>query len=365
MGYAERVSADSQDLPPTVRRNGRPRTRQTGTVSGAEGQFRDAVNARAREGSQAADPRQIDPTKPDFPDRGRTGDSEAVMTSADASKTRARKTAKTTKGSKVTAGSKRELVQDSRPPAGALVTKRPRGRPRDDRYEPKYVAVAAVLTLLGYSKGQLIEHFGTCKKSFYNWLARYPELAEAVKKNGAIADAEVAAALRQRALGMTVREEKAFVDPRTGEVRKTTLLKEIPPSEVAAMMWLSNRQPDYWRHRSAIDLKNSDGSFEAFGEALCRQGKALEAEYRVVEPRPAPPSPTSASGEAATGPPPHPPLAPSQDAAGAKILQLLRPGVSRLIAAPTTASSDSVASEGGGDGAGHSTLKANGEGRPA
>jgi hypothetical protein len=224
------------------------------------------------------------------------------------------------------------------PPAPA--GKRPRGRPRDDGYEPRLVPIAAVLTLLGYSHRELIDHFGTCKRSFYNWLARYPEFAEAVRKNGAIADAEVAAALRTRALGMTVREEKAFVDHRTGRIRKTTVTKEIPPSEVAAMMWLSNRQPAYWKHRNTMDLTNSDGSFDGFVKAMRGAGKTLEGRYRVVEPAPAPIDPeplarSTAISEAAAAPDGDA-QTPREDVPTATILQLRRSG-GRLLTAPSSA----------------------------
>jgi hypothetical protein len=99
-----------------------------------------------------------------------------------------------------------------------------------------------------------------------------------------VADAEVANALRRRALGLTVRETKCFLDPRTGKVTKVTYDKPIPPSEVAAMMWLTNRQRDRWRWRQTLDLTNSDGSFAMFARTVHDVDQQMEGKFRVIEP---------------------------------------------------------------------------------
>lgn len=78
-------------------------------------------------------------------------------------------------------------------------------------------------------------------------------------------------------------------------------IKQYPPSEVAAMMWLSNRQKTLWKNQQSMDHTNSDGSFGAFANAA-RQvstqvtpGRTLEHqpadEAEIVEPSDEPASP--------------------------------------------------------------------------
>lgn len=74
-------------------------------------------------------------------------------------------------------------------------------------------------------------------------------------------DLKVEKALLKRALGYSRREiyREEIVDRKTGlptgEVRKRTVLKHIPPDVRAAMLWLQNRRPDRW--------KSSPADFEA------------------------------------------------------------------------------------------------------
>jgi hypothetical protein len=64
------------------------------------------------------------------------------------------------------------------------------------------------------------------------------------------ADEPIEAALRQRALGMTLQSITITVDKETGRVRHTTVIKQIAPSVRAIILWLANRSPDRWRFLS-------------------------------------------------------------------------------------------------------------------
>lgn len=166
----------------------------------------------------------------------------------------------------------------------AAEAKRRPGRP--DSYHSSFIQRAVNLTLLGLTYEQLASHFGLACSKFRAMCARHPELGTAIKEAGAPADGVVANALFQRAQGCSVPETKAFLDPRTGNIKTVTYLKHYPPSEVAAMMWLSNRQRETkrWAFRQSTDLTNSDGSFAEFVKALQEQHRTLQGRFRVVEP---------------------------------------------------------------------------------
>jgi hypothetical protein len=163
------------------------------------------------------------------------------------------------------------------PPKG-----RARGRP--DSYRPEFAKVAYKLTLLGLTQQELAEFFDLSPRAFERMIARHPDLRRAIKRAGLPADAEVAASLRKRALGYSHPETKAFLDPKSGKIKTVTITKYYPPSEVAAMMWLSNRQRTTrrWSWRSSVELTNSDPSFKMFAKAMHESDRALEGKYRAI-----------------------------------------------------------------------------------
>lgn len=164
------------------------------------------------------------------------------------------------------------------------VKPRRRGRPPIDGYRPPFALRAFKLGLLGLTNRELAQQFEVSLATFERWISRHPDLRAAVREAREEADADVANALRKRALGMTVAETKAFLDPHTGKVKTVTYDKHIPPSEVAAMMWLTNRQRDRWRWRQTLDLTNSDASFTMFVQAIRNADQKLEAQFRVINP---------------------------------------------------------------------------------
>lgn len=140
------------------------------------------------------------------------------------------------------------------------------------------------LTLLGLTRAEVAERLKISGSTFDKWL-RENDLFRKALQTARESTARAAAALARRAEGMTVMEEKAIYNPRTGKVEKHKLVKEIPPSEVVCMMVLTNRDPEHWRWRSTVDHTNSDGSFRAFADAMGRAGGSLEQEFLPPERR--------------------------------------------------------------------------------
>ncbi len=108
------------------------------------------------------------------------------------------------------------------------------------------------------------------------WKSRYEEFSEALRNGKAIADAEVANALYQRAIGYEHPEE--WIGQYKGQPVIVKTIKRYPPDTAAASLWLRNRQPELWREKQEVEhskgpvtirvvsgIENSPGS-------LCRDG---------------------------------------------------------------------------------------------
>lgn len=139
--------------------------------------------------------------------------------------------------------------------------------------------------LLGLTQEEIAHHFDVSFSKFRGMIARHPELKEAIKR-ASEADANVSASLYQRACGYSHPEEKIFCT-KDGDIVTYDTIKHYPPSEVAGMMWLSNRQRHLWKNQQSMDHTNSDGSFGAFTQATKAVGNQVSPgrtlEHETVE----------------------------------------------------------------------------------
>jgi hypothetical protein len=83
-------------------------------------------------------------------------------------------------------------------------------------------------------------------RTLQNWLARYPELNEAVQVGNDVFDRQVERALAERAIGFWVTwEEEEFVNGKL--ITVTRHKKYFPPDVTAQIYWTKNRMLDRWR----------------------------------------------------------------------------------------------------------------------
>jgi len=129
------------------------------------------------------------------------------------------------------------------------------GRPTkyNEDYHPK---TALKLSLAGFTDDQMADFFEINPDTLYEWKKRYPAFSEALKNGKAVADANVASTLYQRAMGTTKKIKKAIKirEQKNGEgmVEKIEHVEDeiyIPPDVTAIIFWLKNRQPRIWRDR--------------------------------------------------------------------------------------------------------------------
>lgn len=132
-----------------------------------------------------------------------------------------------------------------RKPASKAQTKPTRGRPT--LYKAEYAEQARRLALLGQTDAEMADFFGVSEATFHRWKHAHKDFCESIKEGKAGADAKVAAALYQRAVGYS--HPDVHVSNYQGEITVTPLTKHYPPDTGAAFIWLKNRQPDKWRDR--------------------------------------------------------------------------------------------------------------------
>lgn len=113
----------------------------------------------------------------------------------------------------------------------------------------------------GATEDEIAEFIGVHPNTIYLWKRKHRDLMWALKDAKGIADELVEASLFRRACGYSHKAVKHFPDKHkvmnmeTGEMElRTTIIEHeyvehYPPSEVAAIFWLKNRQPERWRDK--------------------------------------------------------------------------------------------------------------------
>jgi hypothetical protein len=126
------------------------------------------------------------------------------------------------------------------------------------------------------------------------WRDEYPSFADAFDRGRDRADANVAAALYQRAIGYSHPAEKIHIT-KDGEVIRVETTQHYPPDPTALSFYLSNRQREHWRRDPdrAVDL-NVNFNLEQIVLASLKLDRkaekpALETGSKVIEHQPSEP----------------------------------------------------------------------------
>jgi hypothetical protein len=170
---------------------------------------------------------------------------------------------------------KKRRKKRPRPPANR--TEKKRGRPTvfGEVVREKML----VLAKDGATNPQIAEAIGVSTRTIEYWLHKDPDLFRAIKDQKDLADQLVEASLFQRAIGYQRPAVKHFLDKKqvhdefTGEAKLQTVVIEHhyvehhAPSEVAAIFWLKNRQPDRWREKPEPTKPEDSGQTQIVYEA--------------------------------------------------------------------------------------------------
>ena len=161
-------------------------------------------------------------------------------------------------------------------PASMAKAKPARGRPT--LYQAAYAEQAHRLALLGQTDAEMAAFFGVNEATLHRWKHAHKDFCESIKRGKADADAKVADALFQRALGYS--HQDSHISNYQGEVIVTPITKHYPPDTAAAFIWLKNRQPDKWRDRVEADVNVSGegvGALAALYEDAMKRARERQA----------------------------------------------------------------------------------------
>lgn len=133
------------------------------------------------------------------------------------------------------------------------------------KYRPEYCKLALNYCLLRATDKDLGRFLGVDESTINNWKIAHPEFLESINAGKEEADAEVASALKHRAMGYSHQETKVFatkvkaqkeveglvVDTEEIVVTKVDVTKHYPPDTAAAFIWLKNRAG--WKDKSEVE----------------------------------------------------------------------------------------------------------------
>jgi len=125
-------------------------------------------------------------------------------------------------------------------------------------FNPDNCKLAYKFCMLGATNEDLARIFEVAVSIVGNWLREFPDFKEAVNKGRAVADADVAERLFERATGYSCEATRYFQSPDGPQPVK--FMKHYAPDTAACIFWLSNRRRDLWRekieheHRMSTDM---------------------------------------------------------------------------------------------------------------
>lgn len=128
----------------------------------------------------------------------------------------------------------------------------------------------------GLTDEQIAKNIGISKSTFYDWLKKFPDISNALKKGKAPVDFEVENALLKRALGFEYEETETIIEEVDGKQKKRIkkIKKVALPETSAAIFWLKNRKPEQWRNvNPTVEAK-----LKAETEKLLREAENLSTQ---------------------------------------------------------------------------------------
>jgi len=125
------------------------------------------------------------------------------------------------------------------------------------KYRPEFAEKAYKLSLLGVTEKMLTVVFEVNQTTIDYWKQNQPEFLKALQKGRTEADANVAYALYQRAVGYSCPDTHITTaynqETKRTEVIQTPITKHYPPDSYAALKWLNIRQRELWSDITKVE----------------------------------------------------------------------------------------------------------------
>ncbi len=136
------------------------------------------------------------------------------------------------------------------------------GRPTE--YDPSYDERATELCSAGATDDQLAEEFGVSTRTINRWKVAHPSFRHALKDAKDVADERVKRSLYHQSLGVEYEEMQAiklkrvtYADGKRVKeeefVELVPVKKFMPPSTVAGVFWMKNRDRRNWADRQQVE----------------------------------------------------------------------------------------------------------------
>ncbi|MBO5000043.1 MAG: helix-turn-helix domain-containing protein [Parabacteroides sp.] len=123
---------------------------------------------------------------------------------------------------------------------------------RKSSFKQEYIQLAENYALLGATDAEMADFFGVSEQTLNTWKKKYPAFLESLKKGKAVADANVASRLYNRAIGYDAKATK-FATNEGKITDRVEYIEHYPPDTTAAIFWLKNRQPGKWRDKKEVE----------------------------------------------------------------------------------------------------------------
>jgi len=117
------------------------------------------------------------------------------------------------------------------------------------KYKEEYNEQARKLCLLGSTDESLANFFNVSVATINNWKIDYPKFLESIREGKEVADANVADALYNRAIGFS--HPDTHISNFQGVITATPTTKHYPADTGAAFIWLKNRSS--WKDKQEVE----------------------------------------------------------------------------------------------------------------
>lgn len=138
--------------------------------------------------------------------------------------------------------------------------------------EPDNLLILRAMARDGKSKAEIAQRIGIRRQTLFDWIKRFPDIGDALKRGKEPYDIEIEDALHDSAKGyyVTVREPMKLkrVKQKQGEGRIEEEYVEyverqiyIPPQTAAQIFYLKNRKAKDWREKREVVADVADNAF--------------------------------------------------------------------------------------------------------
>lgn len=109
----------------------------------------------------------------------------------------------------------------------------------------------------GFTNKEIAKKMRIDESTFYDYMNKYPEFFESIKKGQEVIDYEVEAQVLKSIKGYVTTYDQQTVT-KDGDVIDFQESKYVPPNMTAAIFWLKNRKPDKWNKKAIVEEPEAD-----------------------------------------------------------------------------------------------------------